>query len=481
MKTQNTIIALALFITAFTFGQNTFPTTGNVGIGTTSPSSKLEILEATDSKPAGVLAPTKSVIKLSRAGTPNYSYPENAEFRIGHGGPNVYGSKLDLYINGSANTNAIPDQHVMTWNYDGNVGIGTTTPSAKLDVSVALPTQATYNSQIWSANNADYNLRLNTIWNNDGVNQEFVQRFNGTDYKSLAFYWGNIGIGTSRPTEKLEIAGNAKVNGNLSVGKDTEIATISGPTNSGAIQIKSHSGLGGATNRYLRLGWKDGLNNFSPALSINDDLNVGIGTTTPSAKLHVNNGDNSYGAILATSTGNPFALYTKTLVVQPGDVESFRLGMKYDLNENNGFISFYRGQSSDGGFLGFSTNGQERMRLDRAGNVGIGTTAPDAKLTVNGQIHTKEVRIDILQPMTVPDYVFANDYKLKTLNEVDQYVKANSHLPEIPSAAAMAQNGMLVSEMNLSLLKKIEELTLYLIEQNKQIEILKTEVKELKK
>jgi uncharacterized coiled-coil protein SlyX len=121
------------------------------------------------------------------------------------------------------------------------------------------------------------------------------------------------------------------------------------------------------------------------------------------------------------------------------------------------------------GILQVGPNG-DRFVVNTNGFVGIGTVSPDAKLTVNGQIHTKELRIDVQSPMTVPDYVFANDYKLKTLNEVDQYVKANSHLPEIPSAAAMAQNGMLVSEMNLSLLKKIEELTLYAIEQQKKLD-----------
>jgi hypothetical protein len=128
-----------------TRGSNIFTGTqgvfGNLLIENTSTKSALEIIESSDSTPQGQAAPTKSILKLSRNGTLNYSYPENAEFRIGHGGSSVFGSKLDLYINGSANTSTIPDQHVMTWNYDGNVGIGTTTPKNKLDVKGTIHSQ----------------------------------------------------------------------------------------------------------------------------------------------------------------------------------------------------------------------------------------------------------------------------------------------------------------------------------------------------
>lgn len=112
-----------------------------------------------------------------------------------------------------------------------------------------------------------------------------------------------------------------------------------------------------------------------------------------------------------------------------------------------------------------------------AGNVGIGTENPDARLTVNGNIHSKEVKVDTSIP--VPDYVFKEDYNLRSLQEVENYIKENSHLPEIPSAKEFEQNGIKVSEMNMSLLKKIEELTLYVIHQNKKISELQQENKKL--
>lgn len=104
------------------------------------------------------------------------------------------------------------------------------------------------------------------------------------------------------------------------------------------------------------------------------------------------------------------------------------------------------------------------------GKIGIGTTDPDEKLTVKGKIHAQEVRIDMTGPL-VPDYVFANDYKLRSLEEVEDFIKQNSHLPEIPSAATIEKNGLMLAEMNMNLLKKIEEMTLYMIEQNKKLEV----------
>lgn len=72
--------------------------------------------------------------------------------------------------------------------------------------------------------------------------------------------------------------------------------------------------------------------------------------------------------------------------------------------------------------------------------------------------------------MPAPDYVFKKTYKLRPLSEVRSYIAANSHLPEIPSAQAMEQTGINLSEMNMQLLKKVEELTLYLLEKDDQLE-----------
>ncbi len=120
--------------------------------------------------------------------------------------------------------------------------------------------------------------------------------------------------------------------------------------------------------------------------------------------------------------------------------------------------------------------GIDAMTINTNGNVGIGTTNPDEKLTVKGTIHTEEVRVDLSVP--APDYVFEENYDLRSLKDTETYINKNKHLPEIPSAKEMEANGVELGDMNMLLLKKIEELTLYTIEQQK---LLNTQKEQLSK
>jgi hypothetical protein len=114
------------------------------------------------------------------------------------------------------------------------------------------------------------------------------------------------------------------------------------------------------------------------------------------------------------------------------------------------------------------------------GNVGIGTSFPDAKLAVKGTIHANEVKVDLLGAVA-PDYVFEKTYALSTLEEVKSYIDQNKHLPEIPSAKEMEANGVNLGEMDMLLLKKIEELTLYVIDLKKRDELQQIEIQNLKR
>ncbi|WP_461630294.1 hypothetical protein [Labilibaculum euxinus] len=110
------------------------------------------------------------------------------------------------------------------------------------------------------------------------------------------------------------------------------------------------------------------------------------------------------------------------------------------------------------------------------GNVGIGMKFPTAKLSVNGKINAKEVQVTATG---WPDYVFEPNYSLLSLHELETFINENQHLPEIPSAKEVGEKGISLAEMDAKLLKKIEELSLYVIELNRTIESQNNRIKEL--
>jgi len=279
---------------------------------------------------------------------------------------------------------------------------------------------------------------------------------------------GNVGIGPLSPIAPLQVSGASEASSSSSI---NGTILISSATTNLINTLGIHTATG---NPY---SWIQTTHRTVPSATYPIALNprggnVGIGITNPKTKLHIFNGDNSYGAILANATEDNFSLYTKTIDTWPVNSESFRIGLKYDNNENNGFISFYRGGSSVGGFLGFSTYGAERMRILSNGNIGIGTsTTGTHKLAVDGTIGAHEIKVE---SGAWSDFVFKEDYPLKDLKEIETYIQENQHLPDIPSEAEILENGIELGKMDAKLLQKIEELTLYTIQQQKELDFLKT-------
>ena len=138
----------------------------------------------------------------------------------------------------------------------------------------------------------------------------------------------------------------------------------------------------------------------------------------------------------------------------------------------NGNVRLGSGNSSQA--LDFYAGGSRRFTIATNGDGDL-----DGNLVVSKDIESRKIKVTAT-PGSVPDYVFKPDYKLRSLSELESYIKANSHLPNIPSAREVETNGQDVGDIQLKLLEKIEELTLYMIELEKTVKKQSEEIKELK-
>ncbi len=273
---------------------------------------------------------------------------------------------------------------------------------------------------------------------------------------------GNVGIGTTNPTSKLQIHGNGATA--LSIIENPASSVGAHFTSEGAnnIMFQLKATANGAINTELRTAGNSYLNALFG--------NVGIGTTTPIAKLHVE-GDTYVGT-------NPIKFLGASTGINK--IQSFAGNVFGTWEFKSQFDNIILDAGANANNLRkiiFKIGGSDKMLIAENGNVGIGTTNPDSKLAVNGTIHAKEVRVDL---SGWPDYVFEPTYNLKPLSEIEAYIKENKHLPEVPAASEVEKNGLQLGEMNKLLMRKVEELTLHMIEQQKMIETQNREIEKLK-
>jgi hypothetical protein len=202
--------------------------------------------------------------------------------------------------------------------------------------------------------------------------------------------------------------------------------------------------------------------------------NVIIGGTTP---ITVNASAGLFPSVISKLnivTGQSVAPFSDLVTLShaslTADAVQRQIGLVFKLsNENNpgesdkmgGMIVESNNVWANTPSLSLVTANTRRLTIDAGGNIGIGTISPHNSLDVNGTIHSKSVLIDL---NGWNDYVFKRDYRLLPLSEVKTYIDQHQHLPEIPSEHEMIKNGLNISEMNKLLMKKVEELTLYAIE-----------------
>ena len=299
------------------------------------------------------------------------------------------------------------------------------------------------------------------------------------------YIMGRLGVGTTSPQATLHV--NGGIYGGESFGATLLQSTIGHVTIGTASDerknmqfttdrsqfrfnkpLLSQVGAFGSTTNSLQLTTND-----SVCMTIQNG-NVGIGVTNPQEALHINGalrGSGSYGSLLVKTT-------TGQLEFGPMDSGYTRFkttlaGYHFDKEVLLGI-----GMLASPTKITFRTNYTTHcMTMSTSGNVGIGTQSPKYKLDVAGIIRANEIIVNT----TGADFVFAEDYQLRPLSEVKAFIQENKHLPEIKSAQEMQKNGVGINELQTQLLQKIEELTLYLIQQEQTISELRQEVEYLKK
>ncbi|RPE12847.1 hypothetical protein EGT74_04705 [Chitinophaga lutea] len=266
---------------------------------------------------------------------------------------------------------------------------------------------------------------------------------------------GNVGIGTNTPLYKLHVETPASV-GFL-------LRTVNSSVQTPAVDFLDHT-RGVET---IISSTDNSVNGTYIASYSNHPLLFGTNAgTTPAAKMKLQpNGDL---VVLGNSNflGNTFVAETDwTYTTASG---SWQVGSNHLGGTGNQFF-IWNDQDSKYHFV------VQRV----TGNVGIGVTSPpaDYKLAVGGTIGARRVKVT---SETWADFVFKPGYSLRTLQDVETFIKDHGHLPDIPSEATVKKNGIDLGDMNARLLQKIEELTLYLIEQKKEISELREAVKKLK-
>jgi len=357
---------------------------------------------------------------------------------------------------------------------NSNVGIGTSTISDKLhiagsgDVGIMLDDNYDTNGSPWRlwVDNWDISASKNFTFKIDYSN---LNIFNLTTD-------GKVGIGTTNPNSTLSVGGTgqsrAAIYGEaLGAASTYDIGLWAIGTSYGVFSNQT----GGAMGVYG--GSDTGIGGYFKSTSgyglIVASGNVGIGTTTPSsATLQVNGTAliNSYVYIYGSN---------KTGVIRNA-VNDGILQLSGGNTTSDG-ANIHLGGSAGDNSMFVRIGSSEKFRITSEGNVGIGTSLSsnpnNYKLAVKGKIGCSEIKVEDVS--TWSDFVFGSGYRLRTLSEVENYIKANKHLPDVPSEEQVKTEGYDVTEMNALLLQKIEELTLYAIGQDKALKEQKTENKKL--
>jgi hypothetical protein len=346
-------------------------------------------------------------------------------------------SRILLYFNGSSgagilngvknkslllttiNSNGAVNSNQLYLSPDGNVGIGLSNPTACLEVSSGSSILAKF-THLGSGSIEITGTSIRNATDNKSLTLTTRNNNGGTNrYQLHLSPNGNVGIGVNEPTARLEVSSGSSI-----LAKFTHLG-------SGSIEISGTSIRNATDNKSLTLTTRNnssGTNQYQLHLSPNG--NVGIGIDSPTGKLQVNN-----GTFKISGTRN-----------SDGETARFVIDM---------------GNSTNGNFIELKSQGVK------------------FKVNGNGIVYANEV--NLVANIPTPDYVFEKDYNLMALEDLEEFISQNKHLPNVPSAKEVEEAGLNIAALSNILLEKVEELTLYTIQQQKLIDELTEIVKEQQK
>ncbi|CAL2092131.1 protein of unknown function [Tenacibaculum sp. 190524A02b] len=433
---------------------------GNVGIGTENPSAGLEVFKGNTNNLALLL---KSSGAGWGSGLQLHNTSSNNRFGIYSGSD----GKWHFTHEGFGDR--------MTINSNGNIGIGSTNPDAKLRVEGSKSL-----ARFKTEDDGFFEIQATRSTPQSAGTSLKLSSQNHIILDPNAFGTsGNVGIGTESPNSSLTVEGKTnkslmelKIKNESSTWKDQ--VKVIGDLNTpyGLAFIGNGHHRGGLYAKNLATGgdgevtlWSR--NNGKIVLDGNEievKGNVGIGTPTPSSKLELMTGNDG------------ISLDANDHWIGIGFNRSVKTGQIFDTNKPGWQFTARSDRFSLEGYNGAFSN---LLNILKNGNVGIGTTITDShKLAVAGSIGAREIKVQKFPNWS--DFVFENDYYLPTLKEVENHINTKGHLKDIPSAKEVAKNGFYLGEMDAKLLQKIEELTLYTIEQEKQLTSQNKEIQQLK-
>jgi hypothetical protein len=264
---------------------------------------------------------------------------------------------------------------------------------------------------------------------------------------AIYYNGGNVGIGTASPGNNLDVVGTVHSGG-------TGAALFSSDRTDGSVW-----GFYGQ-NSVARI-WNSGTGDL---LYFNKSGYLGLGTGGPLAKLHSTVGAASTGKIAALIYGSTGTGTFTDEVGHSHALATFVVGSNWFSNSNGSLVNVY------------SAAGDGLLFVGAGGNVGVGTTNPQSRLSVHGTIQAKEVIVNT----GWSDYVFTPSYHPPSLESTADYIRAHHHLPGMPTAKEVKEKGVSVGDVEAKLLAKVEELTLQMIELNENVKELKASNTELK-